>query len=124
MFKIFELESGKEVTKRYALTSSGVLIDFCGNGEFWSCAKEEDFLIVLNSSLTKENRVFTLIEPANKDYVVVYKIRGNYIAFDYNELDDPQGIWYLVKDIKEFKEIRKNDYSFIQYNDNYTEELM
>lgn len=120
MFKVFELESGKEVTKRYALTSSGVLIDV----KSWSCAKEEDFLIVLNSSLTKENKIFTLIEPANKDYVVVYKIRGNYIAFDYNELDDPQGIWYLVKDIKEFKEIRKNDYSFIQYNDNYTEELM
>ena len=122
MFKVFDLKSGKEVTKKYVLTYSGVLIDV----KSWSCAKEEDFLVVLNNSLTKENVAFTLIEPAEKDYVVVYKIKDNYIAFDYNELYDQQGIWYLIKDkdIKKFKEIRKSNYQFIQYNDNYMEELM
>lgn len=123
MFKIFDLKNGKEVTDRYALTSSGSLIDFCGNGEFWSYAKGEDFLIVQYSSLVKENRVFTLIEPGNQDYIIVYKVRGNYIAFNHNKIYDQQGIWYVVSDIKQFKESYKGYYSFIQYNDNYMEEL-
>lgn len=123
MFKIFNLKSGSEVTENYALTSSGSLIDYRRNGEYWTFEKKEDFLVVPKHKLVKENLAFIIIEPANQDYIKVYKYKEHYIAFDYNEVYDEDGVWYLVKDIKEFKVNKSNSYTFIQYNDNYMEEL-
>lgn len=123
MFKIFHLKKGCEVTSNYALTSSGDLVDYIGNGEYWYFAKKEDFLVVPKHKLVKGNLAFIIIEPANQDYIKVYKYKEHYIAFDYNEVYDEEGVWYLVKDIKEFKRNKSNSYTFIQYNDNYMEEL-
>lgn len=75
------------------------------------------------ADLKKHNLAFTIIEPADFDYIDVYRVNDLFVAHDYNSHHDKEGVWHIVKNIKEFKRNKSNSYSFISYGNNYMEEL-
>lgn len=124
MFKIFNVKTGIEVNGNYAITKEGYLINYYGNGEYWTFVESENVIAVAEADLKKHNLAFTIIEPADFEYIAVYKVNNLYIAHEYNTHHDEEGVWYLVtEDLSSFKRKMRNCYTFIQYNDNYMEEL-
>lgn len=104
MFKVFDLNKKVEITKdKYTVNKYGQLI-------------------VPEKELIKEKIKFTLVEPADFDYIDVFKYENYYIIHDYNTHHDKEGAWYIISNIDKLIEKKKNEYSFICYK-NYMKEL-
>lgn len=142
MFKIFKKEdffwnycSLLESDNILTVTQNGSIVELSEDEKKWEFKNRNDYVIIPTLSLTKENLVFQIIEPSEYEFIDVYKVNESYVvngtnivnehyvAHQYNTNSDLIGTYYLIKNIKEFKEYVANDYSFVSYNSNYMEEL-
>lgn len=123
MFKLFNLKEKTEIgmNKFYVISRRNSLIEIKDNN-VWEYVTDKNILVVPDSELTKEKVCFVLVEPADFDYIDVYRVNDLYIIHDYNTLHDKEGVWCIVNDIDEFIEKKKTSYSFICYK-NYMKEL-
>ena len=123
MFKLFDLKEKTEIgmNKFYVISRRNSLIEIKDNN-VWEYVTDKNILVVPDSELTKEKVCFVLVEPADFDYIDVYRVNDLYIIHDYNTLHDKEGVWCIVNDIDEFIEKKKTSYSFICYK-NYMKEL-
>lgn len=122
MFKIFNSKTGLESSYNYAITKDGNIIDYYGNGEYWTFVNKKDLVVIPTASLKEENLEYIIVEPADHDFIEIYKVKDYLIAHDFNSVYDKEGVWYLIKDFNDFKEEKKQTYSFI-IHDNKMEEL-
>lgn len=129
MFKVFNREKiYKDIyyferKGNFAVDNKGFLINLSGNGEYWNTEDIKKNIVIFDFELKKENLAFKIIEPADYDYIDVYKVNNFYVAHDYNLKHDANGVYYIIIDLDKFRELKRNSYSFIQFNDNYMEEL-
>lgn len=122
MFKIFNSKTGLESSYDYAITKDGNIIDYYSNGEYWTFIDNKELVIISNDSLKEENLEYIVVETADHDFIEIYKVKDYLVAHDFNSVYDKDGVWYLIKDFNEFKEVKKQTYSFI-IHDNKMEEL-
>lgn len=123
MFKIFNIGTTCEIdSKNLAITADRNIIKYSGNGEYWEFIDKKKLCIISTTSLKEENLEYIIVEPADHDFIEIYQVNDYLIAHDYNSVYDKEGVWYLIKDFYNFKETKKQTYSFIIHN-NQMEEL-